>query len=449
MKRIIFAAALCVAGFATAFAEGELTDSPRWYVSPGVGMMFFEGNQCVDEGLNLVLRLGWDATDHFSVEGGVSSAPNITGNRHGDSDGSGGGCSSCGGGGDDEACWNYGGQNVRGVFIDGLFHFDRYERFDPYIAAGLGYYRAHRDVLCEGSENDAFGPRLGVGAMYHLNDDWSLRADFRTHMAWDQTCEMIYTADAGVVYRFGGSGKSSSSASDGPAEIIPVVQTTTELDSDGDGLTDAEEARLGTNPRNPDTDGDGLTDGEEVKTYKTDPLNADTDFDGLTDGEEVKTYKTNPLDRDTDKGGVSDGHEVKVDGTNPLDGSDDLMLFEININFTYDSTVIQPQYFKELDMVARALNRNPGATALIEGHADRRKGSGAKYNQDLSEKRAKAVMNYLSLHGAANNKMTAIGYGFNKPKVQPDLINGNPENRRVEIYIKGAGTNADKGKYAN
>jgi hypothetical protein len=31
--------------------------------------------------------------------------------------------------------------------------------------------------------------------------------------------------------------------------------------------------------------------------------------------------------------------------------------------------------------------------------------------------------------------------------VQPDLVNGNPENRRVEIYIRGAGTNADKVKY--
>jgi hypothetical protein len=60
------------------------------------------------------------------------------------------------------------------------------------------------------------------------------------------------------------------------------------IDSDNDGLTDAEEKALGTDPNNPDTDGDGLFDGEEVKVYKTDPLNPDTDGDGFKDGAEVK-----------------------------------------------------------------------------------------------------------------------------------------------------------------
>lgn len=65
-------------------------------------------------------------------------------------------------------------------------------------------------------------------------------------------------------------------------------------DIDGDGLSNAQEAALGTNPRNPDTDGDGLTDGAEVNTYGTNPLLADTDGDGLSDGAEVLTYGTNP-----------------------------------------------------------------------------------------------------------------------------------------------------------
>jgi hypothetical protein len=59
-------------------------------------------------------------------------------------------------------------------------------------------------------------------------------------------------------------------------------------DSDGDGLSDDEETKLGTNPNSPDTDNDGLTDREEVKVYGTNPLNADTDGDGYTDGAEVK-----------------------------------------------------------------------------------------------------------------------------------------------------------------
>lgn len=60
------------------------------------------------------------------------------------------------------------------------------------------------------------------------------------------------------------------------------------LDSDGDGLTDAEERRLGTNPLSADSDNDGLGDREEVKLYGTDPLDPDTDGDGFLDGAEVE-----------------------------------------------------------------------------------------------------------------------------------------------------------------
>ena len=55
----------------------------------------------------------------------------------------------------------------------------------------------------------------------------------------------------------------------------------------GDGLNDAEEALLGTDPDNPDTDGDSLTDGDEVNVHSTNPLLADTDGDGFDDDREI------------------------------------------------------------------------------------------------------------------------------------------------------------------
>jgi hypothetical protein len=66
-------------------------------------------------------------------------------------------------------------------------------------------------------------------------------------------------------------------------------------DEDGDGLTNADEVVLGTNPQNADSDGDGLSDSLEVNVYGTDPTNVDTDGGGATDGNEVD-QGTDPLD---------------------------------------------------------------------------------------------------------------------------------------------------------
>ncbi len=85
------------------------------------------------------------------------------------------------------------------------------------------------------------------------------------------------------------------------------------LDSDEDGLTDAEERRLGTEPGKWDTDGDGIEDGSEVDDigFKSNPKLADSDGDGLGDGIERWTH-TNPTNRDSDGDGMSDGFEVAI-----------------------------------------------------------------------------------------------------------------------------------------
>ena len=68
--------------------------------------------------------------------------------------------------------------------------------------------------------------------------------------------------------------------------IHSIVAVTVE-DADQDGLSNATETALGTNPMSADTDHDGLTDAAEVNIYLTNPLRADTDGDGAGDGEEL------------------------------------------------------------------------------------------------------------------------------------------------------------------
>jgi hypothetical protein len=75
-----------------------------------------------------------------------------------------------------------------------------------------------------------------------------------------------------------------------------TTTTFSPADTDGDGLTNDEEAEIGSDPNDPDTDGDGLIDGEEV-FLGTDPIDPDTDGDGTSDLEEEQAG-TSPLDPD-------------------------------------------------------------------------------------------------------------------------------------------------------
>lgn len=73
-------------------------------------------------------------------------------------------------------------------------------------------------------------------------------------------------------------------------------------DGDGDGLSDAEELRIGTDPKSKDSDSDGLTDFDEVNQYHTNPLNSDTNGDGISDYDEIHLLGKDPA---TDLGMVT------------------------------------------------------------------------------------------------------------------------------------------------
>lgn len=96
-----------------------------------------------------------------------------------------------------------------------------------------------------------------------------------------------------------------------------ALTPTTTADSDGDGLSDEQEATLGTSPEDPDSDGDGLFDGPEALQHGCDPTQRDSDGDFLNDWDEINLYGTNCSDPDTDGDGLSDGMEV-TQGTDPL-----------------------------------------------------------------------------------------------------------------------------------
>lgn len=387
--------------------ETDLFERAPWSLSLGFGRMDFEGDEEVKDGNLLALKLGYDLNTHWAVEGVVIYLPNLDNNEFDNPDRY----------SLDENIWG-----LR-LGVDLLYHLRNTKnlRFDPYVAAGTAVAFWEKSL---GSGSEEFVATGGGGLFYHLSDEWALRGDIRTEVVGGDT-EFKLFYNAGLAWRWGAA--------------VPAAYTVSggEIDSDGDGLLDSQEVDIGTDPYDPDTDDDGLSDGQEVNVYRTDPLNPDSDWDALKDGAEVLTYRTDPLDRDTDNGGVADGHEVIEDDTDPLNPADDLQLYTLNIQFDYDKAVVRPDDYDELDIIVKVLQRDPGATARIEGHADKRPTSKRDYNIRLSERRAKAVKDYLSdVGGIEASRMTSAGYGYDRPVAPNDTEANMQKNRRTEVYIR-------------
>ena len=221
-------------------------------------------------------------------------------------------------------------------------------------------------------------------------------------------------------------------------------------DTDGDGLSDEREAKLGTSPMDADTDSDGLPDGLEVKT-RTDPLNADTDYDGVPDGVEdadqdgrVDSGETDPrqgaatLVEDTDSDTVPDKQDACPDtpkGSNV--NSKGCVVFEgksfsfTGIRFRTGSATILKSSEDELLKAVTVMRDNPQVRVEIAGHTDSR--GGKAKNTRLSQRRANAVKAYLVKRGVAADRMTTKGYGPSQPIKSNKTKTGRSANRRIEF----------------
>lgn len=121
---------------------------------------------------------------------------------------------------------------------------------------------------------------------------------------------------------------------------IDALDTEDNLDQDSDGLSDQLEALLNTNPKLADSDGDGINDAIEVGKNTDEPLDTDldgiidaldttddrdSDNDGLTDAQESK-LKSNPYSVDSDADGINDNEEIGSNIDDPLDSDNDGIL---------------------------------------------------------------------------------------------------------------------------
>ncbi|MFO7606383.1 MAG: OmpA family protein [Desulfurivibrionaceae bacterium] len=346
------------------------------------------------------------------------------------------------------------------VQLDGLYNFTGLGRLVPYLAAGIGV--ANYDPEAGSADEYNFLINYGGGARYFFADNLALRLDLRQPVVFDDT-DFNLMATVGLSYFFGtarepvkaaeevapppadsdGDGVSDAedNCPDTPADVR-VNARGCPSDSDGDGVYDyldqcpdtPDNAPVDTDGCPKDSDGDGLSDWQESQRTGTDPHNPDTDGDHLSDGDEVNRFRTDPLNPDTDGGGVADGLEVNVAKTNPLIKEDDVKevkRIELEVYFDTDSYVVKPEYYAEIEQVATFLKENPEVEGVVEGHTDNR--GSAEYNQELSERRALSVIRVAEERfGVEPGRLTAVGYGGTQPVADNDTAEGRARNRRIE-----------------
>ena len=85
-----------------------------------------------------------------------------------------------------------------------------------------------------------------------------------------------------------------------------------------------------------------------------------------------------------------------------------------NIFYDFDKATLRPESTAALDKLVTLLNENANVTIELSAHCDY-KGS-AEYNKGLAQRRAEAVVEYLTAHGIPEDRLKPVGYGKEKPK---------------------------------
>lgn len=111
------------------------------------------------------------------------------------------------------------------------------------------------------------------------------------------------------------------------------------------------------------------------------------------------------------------------------------LLSSSNIQFQTSSAYIARASHALLDKLAAAAASCPAARIEIGGHTDPE--GGPEMNMLLSKRRAEAVVAYLTGKGVDKARLTAEGYGPNKPIADNSTLEGMSKNRRTEFKVKG------------
>lgn len=171
----------------------------------------------------------------------------------------------------------------------------------------------------------------------------------------------------------------------------------------------------------------------------------DQDHDGVLDGDDACPFTPEGIAvdskgcaNDNDGDGVPDYldkcPETPLGTVVDTTGCTYVIVTLAGVNFAFDSSSLTSEAKGILDGAASKIKSHSASHFTVEGHTDSY--GSDEYNQILSERRAKAVMNYLVSQGVSESSLSAVGKGESFPIASNDSREGRAENRRVVVIAK-------------
>ena len=326
--------------------------------------------------------------------------------------------------------------------------------FDPYAQVGGGYAAIDNE--------GKFRTLVGAGANFWFTDNIGLNLQTAYHPTMkSESTENYFQHALGITIKFGKQDRDNDGVAD-KDDKCPDVAGKPELngcpDADGDGITDAEDScpdvfGLKEFGGCPDTDNDGIADKDdecpEVAGKPELKGCPDADNDGIADKDDKCPQQAGPKENngcpwpDRDGDGVLDKDDECPEEAGPASNKGcpevtqevqtQLNSFAKTILFDVGKSTIRPESATVLNNIVNVLNKYKNSKFSVEGYTDT---SGNKdKNQRLSEDRAYSVKAYLVDKGINPARLSAKGFGPEKPIASNKTKKGRELNRRVEINL--------------
>ena len=272
--------------------------------------------------------------------------------------------------------------------------------FDPYAQVGGGYAAIDNE--------GKFRTLVGAGANFWFTDNIGLNLQTAYHPTMkSESTENYFQHALGITIKFGKQDRDNDGVAD-KDDKCPDVAGKPELkgcpDADNDGIADKDDKcpqQAGPKENNgcpwPDRDGDGVLDKDD-------------------ECPDVKGTVAN-----------NGCPEVTQEVQKKLNDFAKTILFDLG------KATIKPESADVLDNIVKVLNEFKKAKFSVEGYTDST-GNKAK-NIKLSEARANSVKDYLVAKGIAADRLSAKGFGPEKPVADNKTKAGREQNRRVEINL--------------